>query len=193
MSQVIVIEFVSLDGVVEDPDGSGGTPWGGWAFRYGPESVAGDKFALGEVLDSGAMLLGRVTWELFSRIWPSRDDEFSKKLNALPKLVVSRSLERVEEWSNSALLRGDLVEEVAERKKHQDIVVAGSAGVVDLLRAHDLIDEYRLLVFPAVLGQGRRLFERPGRPAGLSLESAERVGQAVRLVYRREPAQGDHR
>ncbi|MEV4109750.1 dihydrofolate reductase family protein [Nonomuraea sp. NPDC049695] len=192
MNQVIVIEFVSLDGVVEDPDGSDGRPWGGWAFRYGPESVAGDKFALGEVLDSGAMLLGRATWELFSRIWPSRDDEFSRKMNALPKLVVSRSLESVEKWSNSALLRGDLVEEVAERKKRQTIVVAGSAGVVDVLRAHDLIDEYRLLVFPVVLGQGRRLFDRPGQPAGLSLESAERVGQAVRLVYRREPAQGDH-
>ncbi|GAA3204789.1 dihydrofolate reductase family protein [Nonomuraea helvata] len=193
MSQVIVIEFVSLDGVVEDPDGRDGTPWGGWAFRYGPESVAGDKFALGEVLDSGAMLLGRLTWERFSRIWPARDDEFSRKMNALPKLVVSRSLERVEEWSNSALLRGEPAEEVAERKKRQTIVVAGSTGVVDVLRAHDLIDEYRLLVFPVVLGQGRRLFDRPGPPAGLSLESAERVGQAVRLVYRREPAQGDHR
>ncbi|MEV1177604.1 dihydrofolate reductase family protein [Nonomuraea sp. NPDC049784] len=193
MSQLIVIEFVSLDGVVEDPDGAQGTPWGGWAFRYGPESVAGDKFALGEVLDTGAMLLGRVTWQLFSRIWPSRDDEFSRKMNAIPKLVASRSLDSVEGWSNSALLRGELIEEVAERKKRQDIVVAGSAGVVDALKEHDLVDQYRLLVFPAVLGQGRRLFDRPGQPAGLSLESAERVGQAALLVYRREAAQGDHR
>jgi dihydrofolate reductase len=193
MGQLIVIEFVSLDGVVEDPDGAEGTPWGGWAFRYGPEAVAGDKFTLGEILDTGVMLLGRGTWQRFSRIWPTRDDEFSTKMNAIPKLVASRTLDSVEGWSNSALLRGDLLEEVAERKKRQDIVVAGSTTVVDALRAHDLIDQYRLLVFPTVLGQGRRLFGRPGRPAGLSLESAERVGQAVRLIYLREPSQGDHR
>src|SRR3954454_221030 len=105
MSQLIVIEFVTLDGVMEDPDGSGGSEWGGWAFRHGPEAVAGDKFGLGEVLDTGAMLLGRVTWELFARIWPSRDDEFSRKMNAIPKLVVSRSLDHAEGWSNSTLLR----------------------------------------------------------------------------------------
>jgi dihydrofolate reductase len=183
MSQVIVIEFVSLDGVVEDPDGAGGTPWGGWAFRHGPESVAGDKFRLGEVLDTGAMVLGRGTWELFSRIWPSRDDEFSRRMNAVPKLVVSRSRDHVREWGNSTLLRGDLAEEVAERRRKQDIVVAGSPGVVSTLAEHDLVDQYRLLVFPDVIGQGRRLFGPDGRPSGLTLASADRVGQAVLLVY----------
>ncbi len=182
---VIVIEFVSLDGVVEDPDGSGGTAWGGWAFRYG--SVDGDKFELGTVLDTGVMLLGRVTWQLFSRIWPARDDAFSRKMNAMPKLVASRSLGDVGAWDNSALLRGDLVDEVARRGKNQDIVVAGSGSVVGALREHDLIDQYRLLVFPVVLGQGRRLFDGP---AGLELAAVERAGQAVRLVYDRE---GDHR
>ena len=93
MSRVIVIEFLSLDGVMHDPDGSDGSPQGGWAFRYGQEAVAGDKFGLGEVLDTGAMLLGRRTWELFAKIWPGRDDPFSAKMNAMPKLVVSRSLE----------------------------------------------------------------------------------------------------
>ena len=161
MSQVIVIEFVSLDGVIQDPDGSGGAPWGGWAFRHGPEAVAGDKFKLGEVLDAGVMLLGRVTWQLFSRIWPSRDDEFSRKMNAIPKLVASRSLDHVKEWDNSTLLEGDLVAEVSKLKQAQDIVVAGSASIVEALRAHDLIDQYRLLVFPTALGQGRRR-PRPG-------------------------------
>ena len=94
MSRVVVIEFVSLDGVMHDPDGSEGSRQGGWAFRYGPEAVAGDKFGLGEVLDTGVMLLGRRTWQLFAKIWPGRDDEFSAKMNAMPKLVVSRSLEQ---------------------------------------------------------------------------------------------------
>ncbi|MET7328351.1 dihydrofolate reductase family protein [Nonomuraea sp. NPDC005650] len=185
MGKLIVIEFVTLDLVVEDPDGADGTPWGGWAFRYGPEAVAGDKFALGEVLDAGVMLLGRATWQRFSRIWPGRDDEFSRKMNAIPKLVASRSLEGVEAWSNSALLRGDLVKEAAERKRERDIVVAGSGSVVAALGAHDLVDQYRLLVFPTVLGRGRRLFDRP---LGLALESAERVGPAVRLTYGRDAA-----
>ncbi|GGT02246.1 dihydrofolate reductase family protein [Nonomuraea spiralis] len=183
MGKLIVMQFVSLDGVIEDPDGSGGTPQGGWAFRHGPEAVAGDKFALGPVLDTGLMLLGRRTWQLFSRIWPSRTDEFSQRMNAIPKLVASRSLTDAGAWANSTLLRGDLAEEVAERKRSQDVVVTGSAGVVDALAAHDLIDEYRLMVFPVVLGQGRRLFDRPER---LTLVSAERVGQAVRLVYGRD-------
>jgi dihydrofolate reductase len=113
MGKVIVIEFVTLDGVVEDPDGSGGTPWGGWAFRYGPEAVAGDKFALGEILDQGVMLLGRTTWQLFAKIWPGRDDDFSRKMNAMPKLVASRSLASVDYWANSTLLRGDLTQAVA--------------------------------------------------------------------------------
>jgi len=106
MSRVIVIEFVSLDGVMHDPDGSEGSAQGGWAFRYGPEAVAGDKFRLGEVLDTGTMLLGRRTWQLFAKIWPGRDDPFSAKLNAMPKLVVSRSLEDAAEWQNSTVLRG---------------------------------------------------------------------------------------
>lgn len=84
---VIVIQFITLDGIVSDPDGSGSTPSGGWAFRPGPETVAGDKFRLGTVLDEGVMLLGRTTWQLFSRIWPGRDDSFATRLNAAPKLV----------------------------------------------------------------------------------------------------------
>ena len=185
MSRVIVIEFLSLDGVMEDPDGRGGSARGGWAFRYGPAAVAGDKFKLGELLDTGALLLGRATWQLFAGIWPARDDAFSSKMNDIPKLVASRSLQRVDAWQNSSLIKGDLVDEVVRRKADQDLVVAGSAGVVHTLMEHDLVDEYRLLMFPLVLGQGSRLFERGAAPIDLRLLSAEPAGAAVLSVYSR--------
>jgi dihydrofolate reductase len=185
MSRVIVIQFVTVDGIVEDPDGSGRTERGGWAFRYGPESVAGDKFKLGEVMESGALLLGRATWQLFSHIWPGRSDDFSTRMNRMPKLVVSRSLERVDEWSNSALLEGDLVDEVPRRKLARDLVVAGSGSVVRTLMEHDLVDEYRLLVFPLVLGEGKRLFPAATAPIALEVVSAERSGAATLLTYQR--------
>ena len=185
MSRVIVIEFVSLDGVTQDPDGSEGTSQGGWAFRFGPEAVAGDKFNLGEALDTGTLLLGRRTWELFAKIWPGRDDEFSAKLNAMPKLVASRSLDQATGWQNSAVLEGDLVTTVRERKRARDIIVSGSASVVRTLMANDLVDEYRLLVFPLVLGSGERLFPDGTRPADLALTSAQAAGPAVRLIFTR--------
>ncbi|MBW8802147.1 MAG: riboflavin biosynthesis protein RibD, partial [Streptomyces sp.] len=106
---VIVIEFVTLDGIVSDPDGSAGTPTGGWAFRHGPETVAGDKFRLGRTLDDGVMLLGRTTWQLFSRIWPGRDDPFATRMNAAPKLVASRTLTDTSAWGNSRVMDGGLV------------------------------------------------------------------------------------
>lgn len=174
---IIVIEFTSLDGVVEDPDGSGGQPWGGWAFRHGPEAVAGDKFALGPLLDTGVMLLGRTSWQLFSKIWPGRTDEFSRKMNALPKLVASRSLTSVDDWENSTLLQGDLREAVAAEQR--DVIITGSMSLVEQLG--DLVDEYRLVVFPTVVGAGRRLFTKA---ADLELVSTERLGQGVRLQMR---------
>ena len=184
MSRLIVIEFVSLDGVTHDPDGSEGSRQGGWAFRYGPEAVAGDKFALGDVFDTGAMLIGRRTWQLFAKIWPGRDDEFSAKMNAMPKLVVSRSMDRATEWQNSTVLEGDVVAAVRERKRARDIMVTGSASVVRTLMTHDLVDEYRLIVFPIVLGAGTRLFP-DGTPIDLNLVSAQTAGPAVRLIYTR--------
>jgi dihydrofolate reductase len=185
MSRVIVIEFVSLDGVMHDPDGSDGSEQGGWAFRYGREVVAGDKFGLGEVLDTGTMLLGRRTWQLFASLWPGRDDEFSARMNAMPKLVASRSLEQAGEWQNSTVLRGDLVTEVQKRKQAHDIMVTGSVSVLRTLAAHDLVDEYRLLVFPLVLGTGTRLFPDGTPPVNLTLVSAQATGPAVRLIYTR--------
>lgn len=184
MHSVIVIEFVTLDGVVEDPDGSGGTPAGGWAFRHGPEAVAGDKFDLGPLLDTGVMLLGRTTWELFAQLWPGRTDPFSTKMNAIPKLVASRSLTTTDAWQNSTLIDGDLVETVRRRTADQDIVITGSVGVVRTLAAADLVDEYRLMVFPTVVGAGRRLFA-DGAPAQLRLDSVEQKGQGALLRYSR--------
>jgi len=180
MGTLIVIEFVTLDGVVDDPDGSQGTPDGGWAFRFGPEAVAGDKFALGEVLETATLLLGRGTWELFSRLWPPRTDPFSTALNAMPKLVASRTLADVGAWQNSTVLAGDLVTEAKKLREERDVVVTGSHDVVVQLAEADLVDQYRTLVFPVVLGHGRRLFSRP---LDLRLVSVEPAGQAVRMVH----------
>jgi dihydrofolate reductase len=178
---VIVVEFVTLDGVVEDPDGSAGTATGGWAFRHGPEAVAGDKFRLGALLDTGILLLGRSTWELFAKLWPGRSGEFPDRLNAMPKLVASRRLGDVGAWHNSSLLRGDLVEEIT--REERDVIVIGSVGIVHELARHDLVDEYRLLVFPSVAGEGRRLFD--GTPsADLRLVASTQVGPAVLSTYR---------
>src|SRR6266536_4514736 len=174
---VIVIQFITLDGIVSDPDGSAGTPTGGWAFRYGPETVAGDKFRLGDVLDDGVMLLGRTTWQLFSRLWPGRDDPFSARMNAVPKLVASRTLTDTSPWANSRLIDGDLVDAVKHERR--DVVITGSLSVVHMLMAHDLIDEYRLLTFPTILGAGQRLFPAARPPAYLETLSAQQAGATV--------------
>ena len=185
MGNVIVIEFITLDGVVEDPDGSGATPTGGWAFRHGPEAVAGDKFRLGSMLDTGVMLLGRATWELFATIWPGRTDEFSTRMNTIPKLVASGSLTSADGWQNSALIEDELITSVRRRRSDQDVIVAGSIGVVQALAAGGLVDEYRLLVFPTVLGTGRRLFPEHTPPMDLQLCSVEQTGSAALLRYRK--------
>jgi dihydrofolate reductase len=183
MGSVYVIEFVTLDGVVEDPDGSGGTPMGGWMFRHGNDPVAGDKFGMGSVLDTAVMLLGRNTWQLFAKIWPNRTDEFSTALNTMPKLVASRSLTSTDAWQNSSLMKTDLISAV--RAEERDVIVAGSAGIVRELAEHDLVDEYRLIVFPTVAGTGRRLFADGTPPVDLELASVEQKGAGVLLRYRR--------
>lgn len=180
---VIVIEFTTLDGIVTDPDGSGGTPAGGWAFRYGPEAVAGDKFRLGSLLDDGVLLLGRKTWQLFSRIWPGRDDPFSARMNAVPKLVASRTLADASAWKNSRLIDGGVTGAIEHEQR--DVIIAGSLSVVHQLMEAGRIDEYRLLTFPAVIGSGERLFPAGIPPASLECLSAERAGAAVLTRYRR--------
>ena len=181
---VIVIEFTTLDGVVSDPDGSDGTPAGGWAFRHGPGTVAGDKFRLGSTLDDGVMLLGRRTWELFSRLWPPRDDPFSARMNAVPKLVATRTLTDTSAWAHSQVMDGDLIDAV--QREQRDVIITGSLSVVHALMAADLIDEYRLLTFPSILGTGERLFPAGGPPAYLECLSAEQAGAAVLARYGRE-------
>jgi dihydrofolate reductase len=180
---VIVIEFITLDGIVSDPDGSGGVPAGGWAFRHGPETVAGDKFRLGNTLDEGVMLLGRRTWQLFSRLWPGRDDPFSARMNAVPKLVATRGRIDTSAWANSQVIDGDLIDAV--KREPRDVIITGSLSVVHALMAEDLIDEYRLLTFPTILGTGERLFPAGGPPAYLECLSAEQAGAAVLARYGR--------
>ena len=180
---VIVIQFITLDGIVSDPDGSDGTPAGGWAFRHGPETVAGDKFRLGSTLDDGVMLLGRRTWQLFSRLWPGRDTPFAARLNAVPKLVASRTLADASAWANSQVIDGDAVDAV--KREQRDVIITGSLGVVRALTAADLVDEYRLLTFPTILGAGERLFPAGGAPAYLECLQADQAGAAVFTRYRR--------
>jgi dihydrofolate reductase len=185
MNRVIVIEFTTLDGVIDDPDGSGGTPGGGWAFRHGPEAVAGDKFRLGGRLDTGSLLLGRRTWQLFAHLFPHRCDPFSTAMNRIPKVVASRTPIDLGAWSNSSLLAGDVTGELPRLRDRGDVIAAGSVELVRALSEKDLVDEYRLLVFPTVLGAGRRLFG-PGTPPGdLSLISVERSGAAVLMCHER--------
>jgi dihydrofolate reductase len=184
VGSLIVIEFITLDGVVDDPDGSGATPSGGWAFRHGPDAVAGDKFQLGPLLDTGVMLLGRRTWELFAKIWPERTDAFSTLMNNIPKLVASRTLTSADAWRNSSVIGDDLLTTVRRRKTDQDIIVTGSLSVVHALTAAELVDEYRLLVFPTVLGAGRRLFTDRTAPTDLHLTSAEQRGNVALVRYR---------
>ena len=190
MGKIVVTEFVSLDGVMEDPGGAEGYRHGGWTFEFdrGPE---GDKFKLDEALGAEALLLGRVTYEGFAAAWPSRDGEFADKFNAMPKYVVSSTLEKAD-WTNSAVLEGDLAAGVAAlRQKHDgDVVVNGSARLVQALIEHDLVDELRLMVFPVVLGSGRRLFGETTQKKPLRIVDSKIVGDGVAiLVYRPEPGE----
>ncbi len=180
---VIVIEFITLDGFVSDPDGSDGTPAGGWLLRHGPETVAGDKFRLGSTLDDGVLLLGRSTWQSFSRLWPTRDDPFSARMNAVPKLVASRTLTDTSAWTNSRVVDGDLVD--VTKREQRDVVVMGSLSVVHALMAEDLVDEYRLITLPTVLAAGRRLFPSADSPTYLECLETERDGAGVFARYGR--------
>jgi dihydrofolate reductase len=182
MGKVIVIQFMTLDGVVEDPDGANGTATGGWAYRFGPEAISGDKFRLGPILDSGVLLFGRRTWEHFSRRWPTRTTAFAVAMNRAAKKVVTSGTPDLSAWSNSAVLEGDLIGGVAELATERDVVVIGSTGVTQALIAADAVDEYRLLVFPTATGRGARLFTGP---VELELVSVEQAGPVVLIRYER--------
>jgi dihydrofolate reductase len=187
MGRIVVTEFVSLDGVMEDPGGAESFRHGGWSFEI-PRGDEGDKFKLDETLSSEALLLGRVTYEGFAAAWPSREGEFADKFNSMPKYVVSSTVDEPE-WNNSTVLKGDVTEEVAKLKQEQDgdIVVHGSARLVQTLIEADLVDEFHLMVFPVVLGSGKRLFGETNDKKPLRLVDSKVVGDGVAiLIY--EPA-----
>ena len=191
MGKVVVTEFVTVDGVVEDPGGSEDFDRGGWAFKFN-RGDDGDKFKLDEAMESEALLLGRVTYEGFADAWPSREGEFADKFNTMPKYVVSTTLENPE-WTNSTVISGEVGAEISRLKQELDgdLVVHGSASLVQALTQEDLVDEYRLMVFPTVLGSGKRLFGDTDVARTLELVDAKPVGPdgVVILTYVPAPAE----
>lgn len=182
MGRIIVTEFVSLDGVLEAPGGGEGFKYDGWSFEI-DRGDDGNQFKLDETMSSDALLLGRVTYEGFAAAWPSREGEFADKFNNMPKYVVSSTLDKAE-WNNSTVLAGDVAEEVANLKRTVDgnIVVHGSARLVQALIELDLVDELRLMVFPVVLGTGKRLFGATSDKKRLRLTDSKVVGDGVAIL-----------
>ena len=186
MGRIVVTEFISLDGVIEAPGGGEDYKYGGWTFEI-DRGDEGNRFKLDETMSSAALLLGRRTYEGFAAAWPERDGEFADKFNTMPKYVVSSTL-RDPEWTNSTVLSGDVVDEITKLKQEQDgdIVVHGSAQLVQSLIENDLVDELRLMVFPVVLGTGKRLFGETTGKKRLRLSSSTVVGDGVAIqVYTR--------
>ena len=186
MGRIVVTEFVSLDGVMEDPGGSENFKYSGWSFEI-DRGDEGNKFKLDETMGAEALLLGRVTYEGFAEAWPPREGEFADKFNNMPKYVVSSTLSDPE-WTNSTVVSGDLAEAVADLKsKHDgDVQVHGSCQLAQALLDQDLVDELHLMVFPVVLGDGKRLFGPTGDKKTLRLTDSKIVGDGVAiLVYER--------
>jgi dihydrofolate reductase len=194
MSRVVVSEFVTLDGVMEDPGGAEGFEHGGWAFRF-DRGPAGDKFKLDELVASDALLLGRITYQAFARAWPSMTDDegFADKMNSVRKYVASTTqTDDDATWNNSVVLRGDIAAEVAALKARPggDLLVAGSRQLAQTLIGHGLVDEYRLMVFPLVVGSGKRLFSDGPATATLALTDVETAGGGI-VMLSYQPAQPD--
>jgi dihydrofolate reductase len=186
VGRIIVTEFVSLDGVMEDPGGSEEFKYGGWSFEFS-RGEEGDKFKLDETVDSVALLLGRATYEAFAEAWPSREGEFADKFNSMPKYVVSSTL-KDPEWTNTTVLDGAVKEAVTKLKEDVDgdIVVHGSAQLAQTLLDLDLVDRLHLMVFPVALGAGKRLFGETSDKKTLRLTDSKIVGDGVAiLVYER--------
>jgi dihydrofolate reductase len=185
MGRIVVTEFVSIDGVMEDPGGAEDFEHGGWAFKF-DRGDEGNAFKTGETMDAAGMLLGRRTYEGFAQAWPSRQGEFADKFNTMPKYVVSSTLTDPE-WTNTTVLDGDVRGAVERLRGELDgfLIVHGSAQLVQTLLEHDLVDELRLMVFPVVIGSGRRLFGASGMRE-LKLTESNAVGDGVlALVYQR--------
>ena len=192
MGKIAVTEFISLDGVIEAPGGGEDYSRGGWAFDF-DRGEEGNRFKLDELVEADAQLLGRVTYEGFAAAWPEREDEagFAEKMNGMPKYVVSSTLADPE-WQNTTVLEGDAAAAVAKLRDEVDgvILVAGSATLVKTLIENDLVDELRLMVFPVLLGEGKRLFPEGQAKKPLNLTEAKTVGDGVSIL-RFEPKQTD--
>jgi dihydrofolate reductase len=190
MGKIVATEYVSLDGVVEAPGGFEDFEHAGWTFEI-DRGEEFEKFKLDETLNSEALLLGRVTYDVFAASWPSMEGEVADKFNAMPKYVVSSTLENPE-WNNSVVLEGDVVEEVSRLRQELggDVVVHGSPQLVQTLLEHDLVDELRMMVFPVVLGTGKRLFGKTSDKKRLRLTNSRTVGDGIAiLIY--EPARSE--
>ncbi len=187
MGRLIVTEFVTLDGVMEAPGGEPSHPHSGWVFDFmGPEQ---EQYKLSEALEASSHLLGRVTYESFAGAWPEREGEFAEKINSMPKYVVSSTLPEPLEWNNSTLIKGDVAEGVAELKRRQEgpILVAGSATLVHALLENDLVDELRLMVFPVIVGGGKRPFPESRQRKAFKLTGSRSFDSGV-AVQTYEPA-----
>jgi dihydrofolate reductase len=185
MGDIVVTEFITVDGVAEDPGGNEGHPHGGWAF----ETVRGKgaQFKLDELRATDALLLGRRTYDGFAQAWPGQEGEFADKFNAVPKYVVSSTL-KDPSWNNTTVLGGDLAEEVEKlRQRHDgDVGVHGSLQLAQSLLDRGLVDELRLMIFPVVLGSGKRLFAGDASHRPLELVESRNVGDGVViLTYRK--------
>ena len=182
MGRIVVAQFVSLDGVIEDPVGMETLGRGDWTGRAssGPE---GGQFVVDELLQSEAMLLGRRTYKSYAEAWPSRDGDFADKINGMPKYVVSSTLENPT-WENTTVLSGDVIAEVRKVKDQTagDILIQGSAELTYALTEHDLVDRWRLMVFPVIVGAGKRCFGDPGRPVDVRLVESRVVGDGVAIM-----------
>lgn len=190
MGRIVVTEFVSLDGVMEAPGGDDNFKYGSWTFEF-DRGGDGNKFKLDEVFEAEAQLLGRRTYEGFAAAWPGREDEFgfSERMNTMPKYVFSNSLEQAE-WESTTVLAGDFAAEIGKLRDEVDgvILVAGSCQLVQGLIEHDLLDELRLMVFPVLLGYGKRLFGDLDGKKTLRLTDSKTVGNDGVLLLTYEPA-----
>jgi dihydrofolate reductase len=176
MGKLVVTEFVSVDGVFEDPGGSEGSEHGPWTFEY-DRGDEGNTFKLDELMEAEVHLLGRATYDSFAEAWPTREGEVAERLNSSKKVVVSTTLTDPE-WQNTTVISGDIPGQIAKLKADTDgvILVAGSGTLVETLLEHDLVDELRLMVFPTILGRGRRLFPGGIDQRKLRLVEARTVG-----------------
>jgi len=179
MSKLIVTEFVSLDGIMEAPGGEPSYPHSGWVFDFmSPEQ---EQYKLEETLEAESHLLGRVTYEGFAAAWPEREGPFADKINSMPKQVVSSTLSEPLEWENSTLIQGDVAAEIAKLKEGDGgpILVAGSCSLVHFLLENDLVDALRLMVFPVLLGGGKRPFPESGQKKSFALADTRTFSSGV--------------